>query len=156
MLPLVVYVGISVVCAVIAVRYLYPGPKKVTTVPGLDASDKHEGNLPDIQKAGSLHEFLMVLHKNYGDIASFWFGQQHTVSIASPQLFKKHAKPFDRPPIIFQIMKPCIGSNSIQFCNGEEGRKRHTMYGRCFNDKAMSAYYDTFYKVRCSTVLRYS
>ena len=56
-----------------------------------------EGNLPDIQKAGSLHEFLMVLHKNYGDIASFWFGQQLTVSIASPQLFKKHAKSFDRP-----------------------------------------------------------
>ncbi|KAI0223120.1 Cytochrome P450 20A1 [Lamellibrachia satsuma] len=60
MLPLVVYVGIAVVCAVIAVRYLYPGSKKATTVPGVDASDEHKGNLPDIQKAGSLHEFLML------------------------------------------------------------------------------------------------
>ncbi|KAI0223117.1 hypothetical protein LSAT2_025645 [Lamellibrachia satsuma] len=123
------------------------GSKKVTTVPGVDASDEHKGNLPDIQKAGSLHNFLTVLHKNYGDIASFWFGQQLTVSIASPQLFKEHAKIFDRPPILFQMFEPFFGSNSIQFCNGEEGRKRHTMYGRCFNDQALSAYYDTIYKL---------
>ncbi|KAI0219611.1 Cytochrome P450 20A1 [Lamellibrachia satsuma] len=147
MLPFVVYVGVVVLCAVIAVLYLYPGSKKVTTVPGLDASDEFEGNLPDIQKAGSLHEFLTVLHKNYGDIASFWFGHQLTVSIASPQLFKEHAKPFDRPPILFQMFEPFIGSNSIQYCNGEEGRNRYVMYARCFSDQAMSIYYDTIEKL---------
>ena len=74
-----------------------------------------EGNLPDIQKAGSLHEFLMILHKNYGDIASFWFGHQLTVSIASPQLFKEHAKPFDRPRKFLYRAAQLLKSFSIRF-----------------------------------------
>ncbi|KAK2152271.1 hypothetical protein NP493_2494g00009 [Ridgeia piscesae] len=97
MLEFIISVGVVVICVVIAVMYLYPRSTKVTTVPGLDASDEVLGNLPDLKKAGSVHEFLMILHKNYGDIASFWFGQQLVVSIASPQLFKQHAKVFDRP-----------------------------------------------------------
>ena len=56
-----------------------------------------EGNLPDISQAGSLHEFLMGLHEKYGKIASFWMGDQLTVSIASPELFKEHSHVFDRP-----------------------------------------------------------
>ena len=56
-----------------------------------------EGNFPDIGAAGGLHEFLTDLHKDYGPIASFWFGTKFTVSIASPELFKEHRGPFDRP-----------------------------------------------------------
>ena len=56
-----------------------------------------EGNFPDMGAAGSLHEFLMKLHKTYGSIASFWFGKTFTVSIASPELFKEHIGLFDRP-----------------------------------------------------------
>ena len=56
-----------------------------------------DGNLADLAKAGSLHEFLMELHKTFGPIASFWMGQKLTVSIASPELFKEHSHVFDRP-----------------------------------------------------------
>lgn len=56
-----------------------------------------DGNLPDISRAGSLHEFLMDLHKKYGSIASFWMGKQLVASIASPELFKEHLNVFDRP-----------------------------------------------------------
>ena len=56
-----------------------------------------DGNLADLGKAGSLHEFLVDLHGQFGDIASFWMGQQLVVSIASPALFKEHMAVFDRP-----------------------------------------------------------
>lgn len=55
------------------------------------------GNLSDVDKAGSLHEFLVDLHKKFGPIASFWWGQDYVVSIASPELFKEHQYVFDRP-----------------------------------------------------------
>ena len=56
-----------------------------------------EGNFPDIQASGSLHEFLVDLHEKYGKIAAFNFGPALCVSIATPELFKEHAKVFDRP-----------------------------------------------------------
>ena len=55
------------------------------------------GNLGDMAKAGTVHEFLVELHDKYGDIASFWWGEQITVSIASPSLFKEVRSMFDRP-----------------------------------------------------------
>ena len=56
-----------------------------------------DGNISDIGRAGSLHEFLIELHMQHGPIAGFWFGQMYTVSIASPELFKQHSNVFDRP-----------------------------------------------------------
>ena len=56
-----------------------------------------KGNLTDISKAGSLHEFLTGLHKEFGPIASFWWGKMYTVSIASADLFEEVAHVFDRP-----------------------------------------------------------
>ena len=58
---------------------------------------RRDGNLADLAKAGSLHEFLMELHQTFGPIASFWMEQKLTVSIASPELFKEHSHVFDRP-----------------------------------------------------------
>jgi len=48
-----------------------------------------DGNIPDIQSAGSIIEFLDKLHGEFGPIASFWMEKEFTVSIASPQLFKE-------------------------------------------------------------------
>ena len=59
--------------------------------------DNRGGNLEDIGKAGSLHEYLIDLHKQYGDITAFWMGQEFVVSICSPELFKQHSAVFDRP-----------------------------------------------------------
>ena len=38
-----------------------------------------------------------MMHEDYGEIVSFWMGQQFTVSIASPELFKEQSKVHDRP-----------------------------------------------------------
>jgi hypothetical protein len=56
-----------------------------------------DGNLADVALAGSLHEFLLELHDKYGSIASFWWGNQLVISIASAELFQQHIGIFDRP-----------------------------------------------------------
>ena len=35
------------------------------------------GNLPDMAKAGSVHEYLIELHEKYGEIVSFWWGKEY-------------------------------------------------------------------------------
>ncbi|XP_035828363.1 cytochrome P450 20A1 [Aplysia californica] len=70
-----------------------------------------DGNFSDIARAGSLHEFLLDLHNQLGDIAGFWWGQTYVVSIASPELFKAHAHVFDRPGTPF-MQKVQIGYNT--------------------------------------------
>ncbi|CAH1789282.1 unnamed protein product [Owenia fusiformis] len=99
-----------------------------TTIPGMDPIDSREGNLPDIAKAGSLHEFLSLLHERYGKIAHFWMGPRFVVSIASAELFKQHLKVFDRPPELFRPYEPLFGSNSIAYANGADGRARRKLY----------------------------
>ena len=64
-----------------------------------------DGNLGDLAKAGSLHEFLLDLHKQFGPIASFWWGRTYTVSIASADLFKEHHHVFDRPRKLTLLFK---------------------------------------------------
>lgn len=56
-----------------------------------------DGNLADIAKAGSLHEYLLGLHQKYGDIAALQMGKEMVVSICSPELFREHSNVFDRP-----------------------------------------------------------
>ena len=60
-------------------------------------SFSRDGNLGDISKAGSFHVFLVDLHKEFGPIASFWWGRKYTVSIASAELFEEITHVFDRP-----------------------------------------------------------
>ena len=55
------------------------------------------GNLGDMGKAGSLHEYLMLLHEKYGAIAGFWWGKKYVVSLASPEYWKEVQPLFDRP-----------------------------------------------------------
>jgi len=48
-------------------------------------------------KAGSLHEYLMLLYDKYGPIAGFWWGKKYVVSLASPEYWKEVQPIFDRP-----------------------------------------------------------
>nr|KAG5691795.1 hypothetical protein BaRGS_003191 [Batillaria attramentaria] len=104
------YVEASILLATIIQRFsvsLVPGQTAVrkyglVTHPAEEVwvkVTKRDGNLSDMGKAGSLHEFLIDLHGRFGPIASFWWGKQFTVSIASPELFKEHQNVFDRPPL---------------------------------------------------------
>ena len=63
-----------------------------------------DGNFGDIAKAGSLHQFLLGLHKQFGPIASFWWGKIYVVSIASWDLFEEHQYLHDKP----RESKPCF------------------------------------------------
>ena len=55
------------------------------------------GNLLEMQRYGSLHEYLLYLHQNGNQpIAAFWWGQQRVVSICSPGSFKDTIKLINR------------------------------------------------------------
>ncbi|XP_071803618.1 cytochrome P450 20A1-like [Asterias amurensis] len=146
MLAFAIFAVTFVVALIAAVVYFNPSgsSKRRSTVPGMDPTDPNEGNFPDIGAAGSLHEFLMKLHKTYGSIASFWFGKTYTVSIASPELFKEHIGLFDRPPELFALFEPLIGQKSIQYANKADGRKRRNMYDPSFAHTSIGNHYGTF------------
>ena len=56
------------------------------------------GDLNELSKYGSLHEYLLHLHQNGRQpITMFWWGTQRVVSICSPELFKETIKLTDRP-----------------------------------------------------------
>ncbi|XP_041367127.1 cytochrome P450 20A1-like [Gigantopelta aegis] len=147
MLGFAIFAVIFVVTLIISIIYLYPKKTKTTTVPGLEPTNKEDGNLPDIGRAGSLHEFLMDLHEQYGPIASFWMGEKLIVSIASPELFKEHLTVFDRPPELFNIFLPILGEQSIQYANGTVGRKRRQAMDQTFSHDQLSLYYDGLQKI---------
>ncbi|KAL4227899.1 hypothetical protein ACF0H5_013340 [Mactra antiquata] len=147
MLEVAVFV-ITLVLSVIAfVLYLYPSSKNPSKVPGLDPVTKTDGNLGDLAEQGSLHEFLLYLHKRYGPIASFWWGPQYVVSIANDALFKEHHGVFDRPPYLFEMFKPFFGAKSITYANGDEWKSRRQMYDKCLTHNAVKKYYTDFQEI---------
>ncbi|TRY58787.1 hypothetical protein DNTS_009766 [Danionella cerebrum] len=48
---------------------------------------------PDIVNKGSLHEFLVALHEEFGSVASFWFGRRPVVSLGSVDQLRQHINP---------------------------------------------------------------
>ncbi|XP_035826942.1 cytochrome P450 20A1-like [Aplysia californica] len=147
MLDVLILTIAFLIAMLIAVKWLYPSSKKVSTISGLDPSSKEEGNLSDIARAGSLHEFLLDLHSRFGDIAGFWWGQTYVVSIASPELFKAHANVFDRPAELFLSFKVLSGSSSLQYANGSEGRRRRKAYDRPFSHENLKKYFPEFQEI---------
>ena len=67
------------------------------------SSFSSNGNFEDMQDAGSLHEFLVNLHDEYGPLASFWWGTNLVVSLASPEMFDEVKALFDRPSTVYII-----------------------------------------------------
>ena len=100
------------------------GQKAKFNVPGVPASDPKLGNLADMGKAGSLHQYLTKLHKKFGPVVSFYWGQERVVSTSSPQGFHEARRLFDRPVSLFMQFEPFLGSNSIMFANGEVAQYR--------------------------------
>ncbi|XP_028392938.1 cytochrome P450 20A1-like isoform X2 [Dendronephthya gigantea] len=118
-----------------------------SNLPGICSKHPDKGNLEDMQDAGSLHEFLTNLHKEYGPLASFWWGKQLVVSLASPKLFDEIKVLFDRPKYLFEAYVDFTGPRSIQFMNGAEGRKRRHLMDEGFSHTAVAYYYDDFVRV---------
>ncbi|KAL4222448.1 hypothetical protein ACF0H5_018487 [Mactra antiquata] len=147
MLSFAIFAVTFVVSLIALVIYLYPSSKNPSTIPGLDPVSKEDGNLGDIGKHGSLHAFLLDLHRQYGPIASFWWGPKYVVSIASDTLFKEHHSVFDRPPYLYELFKPLIGAKCIQYANGTEGRARRQLYDKCLTHDAVKKYFLDFQEI---------
>lgn len=62
-----------------------------------------EGNISDIERAGSLHQYLCKLHKDYGNVAAFKYGQSLVVSVSNPKHFVPRLQICDIPGMTFQI-----------------------------------------------------
>ncbi|XP_072179123.1 cytochrome P450 20A1-like [Diadema setosum] len=148
MLDFAIFAVTFVVFLIALLIYFYPtAPPKATTVPGVAPSDPVKGNLDEIADAGSLHQFLVKLHAEFGDIVSFYYTDQLCVSIASPELYKEHQAVFDRPPLLFQLFEPLITADSIQYANGADGRKRRDLTDRCFGFQALQNHVAVFNKI---------
>ncbi|XP_074653165.1 cytochrome P450 20A1-like [Tubulanus polymorphus] len=137
------YLFISILAAIVgAVTLLYTSIQKLwkrhRLPPGLKPSHKKYGNLPDIQNAGSIHEFLLSNHKKFGAIFSFWFGEKLVCSIASSDLFQEQIPGYDRPREIYGFMEILFGRNMLVNVNGIEAQRRRAAYDRCFNQESVN------------------
>ncbi|XP_076460824.1 cytochrome P450 20A1-like [Babylonia areolata] len=148
-LAVAVIVGIILVFLSLVSRILqlFKNGTPRSTVPGIEPSDDQQGNLTDIGKAGSIHQFLTGLHKEFGPIASFWWAKQQAVSIASPELFKQHRHVFDRPAEQFRVFEPLFTRHGIDYANGTEGKLRRQTYDKVFRYEKLDMYYDNLQKV---------
>nr|XP_057908445.1 cytochrome P450 20A1 [Doryrhamphus excisus] len=93
MLDFAIFAVTFIVFLVGAVLYLYPSSRRASGIPGLNPTDEKDGNLQDIVNRGSLHEFLVALHEEFGSVASFWFGRRPVVSLGSVNLLRQHINP---------------------------------------------------------------
>uniref|UniRef100_H2TH73 Cytochrome P450, family 20, subfamily A, polypeptide 1 n=1 Tax=Takifugu rubripes TaxID=31033 RepID=H2TH73_TAKRU len=93
MLDFAIFAVTFVIVLVGAVLYLYPSSRRASGIPGLNPTDEKDGNLQDIVGRGSLHEFLVSLHQEFGPVASFWFGSRPVVSLGSLQQLRQHINP---------------------------------------------------------------
>ncbi|XP_055329465.1 cytochrome P450 20A1-like [Paramacrobiotus metropolitanus] len=109
---------------------------RASKIPGPPIADKAEGNVPELREAGTIHDYLSELHDEYGPIVGFYLRDLYVVSIGSAELFEEHAQLFDRPKALFQKFEEIATPSTIQFQNGEEGRRRHALYARYFNGTA--------------------
>nr|XP_002120646.1 cytochrome P450 20A1 [Ciona intestinalis] len=104
--------------------YIYPSSNKETTVPGPAVSDIRDGNRSDIDRAGSLHQYLCNLHAEHGDLASFHFDKQLIISIADSKYFAPRSQVFQLPDFLYEFWEPMIGKESFVFSQGVDVFKR--------------------------------
>lgn len=127
------------------------------SIPGPAKSDPITGNLGDVSKHGSLHLYLAWLHATYGDLAAFWWGDKHVVSLGSPELLRHSEKLFDRPGFMFNLFKPLFGEESIQYANRDMGKhRRKDIIDVAFKHATVKGLYDGFKTVANDLIIEWS
>lgn len=154
MLDFAIFAVCFVVFLLALVLYLYPSSAKQTTIPGLEPSDKKEGNVGDIVQAGGLQNFLISLHKEHGPLASFWIGTKLVVSIGKAELFKTQSHVFDKPAELFVLYRDVMGTGSIFFTNGAEARKRRRLIDEVLTGKSLDKFLGPIEKLCSEAVMR--
>lgn len=125
-------------------------------IPGVEPSDPVSGNLPDMAKAGSVHEYLIELHEKYGEIVSFWWGKEYAVSLSSVDYWKEIQPIFDKPYEQFKFFEPLLGRKSLTYKNGLEARKKRQLVDRSFSHDAVMNYYEHFTQIAKEMAVKFA
>ncbi|XP_035381012.1 cytochrome P450 20A1 [Electrophorus electricus] len=133
MLDFVIFAVTFVVILVGAVLYLYPSSRCASGVPGLNPTEEKDGNLQDIVNKGSLHEFLVGLHEQFGSVASFWFGRRPVVSLGSVDQLRQHINPNRTTDSFETMLKSLLGYQSGTGMAVTEALMRKKVYEGAIN-----------------------
>ncbi|XP_049426524.1 cytochrome P450 20A1 isoform X2 [Epinephelus fuscoguttatus] len=123
-----------VIILVGAVLYLYPSSRRASGIPGLNPTDEKDGNLQDIVNRGSLHEFLVTLHQEFGSVASFWFGGRPVVSLGSVHQLQQHINPNHTTDSFETMLKSLLGYQSGMGGGAAETVLRKKVYENAINN----------------------
>uniref|UniRef100_A0A669C415 Cytochrome P450, family 20, subfamily A, polypeptide 1 n=1 Tax=Oreochromis niloticus TaxID=8128 RepID=A0A669C415_ORENI len=133
MLDFAIFAVTFVIILVGAVLYLYPSSRRASGIPGLNPTDEKDGNLQDIIDRGSLHEFLVSLHDEYGSVASFWFGGRPVVSLGSVSELQQHINPNHTTDSFETMLKSLLGYKSGMGGGASESVMRKKVYESAIN-----------------------
>ncbi|XP_037617922.1 cytochrome P450 20A1 [Sebastes umbrosus] len=134
MLDFAIFAVTFVIILVGAVLYLYPSSRRASGVPGLNPTDEKDGNLQDIINKGSLHEFLISLHQEFGSVASFWFGSRPVVSLGSVNQLRQHINPNHTTDSFETMLKSLLGYQSGMGGGAAETVIRKKVYESAINN----------------------
>ncbi|XP_037552623.1 cytochrome P450 20A1 [Nematolebias whitei] len=134
MLDFAIFAVTFVIILVGAVLYLYPSSRRASGIPGLYPTDEKDGNLQDIINKGSLHEFLVSLHQEFGSVASFWFGGRPVVSLGSVKPLQQHINPNHTTDSFETMLKSLLGYQSGTGGGGNESVMRKKLYESAINN----------------------
>lgn len=133
MLDFAIFAVTFVIILVGAVLYLYPSSRRASGIPGFNPTDEKDGNLQDIVNRGSLHEFLVSLHQEFGSVASFWFGGQPVVSLGSVHQLRQHINPNHSTDSFETMLKSLLGYQSGSLGGVNESVIRKKVYENAIN-----------------------
>uniref|UniRef100_A0A3P9M911 Cytochrome P450, family 20, subfamily A, polypeptide 1 n=1 Tax=Oryzias latipes TaxID=8090 RepID=A0A3P9M911_ORYLA len=140
MLDFAIFAVTFVVILVGAVLYLYPSSRRASGVPGLFPTDEKDGNLQDIVDRGSLHEFLVGLHEQFGPVASFWFGRQPVVSLGSVDPLRQHINPNHTTDSFETMLKSLLGYQAGAGGGANESVMRKKLYESAINNAVKNSF----------------
>uniref|UniRef100_A0A3Q2D2S5 Cytochrome P450, family 20, subfamily A, polypeptide 1 n=1 Tax=Cyprinodon variegatus TaxID=28743 RepID=A0A3Q2D2S5_CYPVA len=138
MLDFAIFAVTFVVILVGAVLYLYPSSRRASGIPGLYPTDEKDGNLQDIINKGSLHEFLVNLHQEFGSVASFWFGGRPVVSLGSVKQLRQHINPNHTTDSFETMLKSLLGYPPGREGGPNESVVRKKLYEAAINNSLKS------------------
>ncbi|KAM6893575.1 cytochrome P450 20A1 [Xenentodon cancila] len=134
MLDFAIFAVTFVIILVGAVLYLYPSSRRASGIPGLYPADEKDGNLQDIVNRGSLHEFLVGLHQEFGCVASFWFGGRPVVSLGSVNQLRQHINPNHTTDSFETMLKSLLGYQAGMGGGASESVVRKKLYEGAINN----------------------
>ena len=128
-------------------------------IPGWNnhAADKEMGDLRKAISCGSLHHYLLQQHRGGRcPVTSFWWGDQHVVSVCSPEAFKATENMYDKPKQLFaQFTEPLHGCNSIQSVNGTEWKERKKLHAN-IKGRKLESFFSDFVQIAQETEMMWS